>query len=196
MKLEKVKELVELMKANDLDELEIVDGQTRIVLKRTGRGSPPVVISPPVVGATGIPAGAPAGVSAAPASYVSAGAPGSLPPGAAVVPPGGSPTPPPGVPAFPGPETTSAPAEESADEKLLPVKAPIVGTFYAAPSPSAEPFVQVGSRVDEETVVCIVEAMKVMNEVKAQHRGIIRKILVENGQAVEFGQPLFLVEPE
>jgi acetyl-CoA carboxylase biotin carboxyl carrier protein len=86
-----------------------------------------------------------------------------------------------------------APAEESA--KMLEIKSPMVGTFYSAPSPDAKPFVNVGSSVSEETDVCVIEAMKVFNNVKAECRGTIAKILVNNGQAVEFGQVLFLVKP-
>ena len=71
----------------------------------------------------------------------------------------------------------------------------MVGTFYVAGSPEAKAFVQVGSTVDEETDVCIIEAMKVFNNIKAETRGTIAKILVTNGQTVEFGQVLFLVKP-
>lgn len=77
---------------------------------------------------------------------------------------------------------------------LKPIASPMVGSFYAAASPDAAPFVQVGDVVDADTVVCIIEAMKVFNEIKAETRGTIRKVLVESGQPVEFGQPLFLVE--
>jgi acetyl-CoA carboxylase biotin carboxyl carrier protein len=94
--------------------------------------------------------------------------------------------------AVPAP-VSSAPAEESA--KMLEIKSPMVGTFYSAPSPDAKPFVNVGSSVSEETDVCVIEAMKVFNNVKAECRGTIAKILVNNGQAVEFGQVLFLVKP-
>jgi len=89
-----------------------------------------------------------------------------------------------------------APAEKKDEEAdLIPIKAPMVGTFYRAPSPEADPFVSVGQEVEEDTVVCIIEAMKVMNEIKAETKGVIRKILVENATPVEFGQVLFLVEP-
>jgi acetyl-CoA carboxylase biotin carboxyl carrier protein len=71
----------------------------------------------------------------------------------------------------------------------------MVGTFYRAPAPDADPFVDVGQEVEVGQTVCIVEAMKLMNEIGADFRGIIRKVLVENGQPVEFGQPLFLLEP-
>lgn len=74
------------------------------------------------------------------------------------------------------------------------INSPIVGTFYRAPAPDAEPFVQIGSKVTPETVICIVEAMKVMNEIKAETTGTIKEVLVENAQAVEYGQPLFVLE--
>ena len=85
----------------------------------------------------------------------------------------------------------SAPAP---DEGLTPIPSPLVGTFYRASSPDADPFVAVGSRVNKDTVVCIIEAMKVMNEIKAETSGVIKKILVENATAVQFGQPMFLIE--
>jgi len=78
--------------------------------------------------------------------------------------------------------------------KTFTIDSPIVGTFYAAPSPDAPPFIKVGDEVREESVICIVEAMKVMNEVKAEKRGRVIKILVENAKPVEFGQPLFELE--
>jgi acetyl-CoA carboxylase biotin carboxyl carrier protein len=71
----------------------------------------------------------------------------------------------------------------------------MVGTFYAMPSPEAPPFVSVGQEVTEDTVVCIIEAMKVMNEIKAEVRGVITQLLVENAKPVEFGQPLFKIRP-
>ncbi|MGB7156717.1 MAG: acetyl-CoA carboxylase biotin carboxyl carrier protein [Tepidisphaeraceae bacterium] len=90
--------------------------------------------------------------------------------------------------------TTSTPAV--ADDANLPtIKSPMVGTFYSASSPDAKPFVSVGSTVDEETDVCVIEAMKVFNNIKAETRGTIVKVLVTNGQTVEFGQPLFVVKP-
>lgn len=74
------------------------------------------------------------------------------------------------------------------------IDSPIVGTFYAAPSPDAKPFVKVGDKVTADTVVCIVEAMKVMNEIKAEKAGVIKEILVENSTPVEYGQALFVIE--
>jgi acetyl-CoA carboxylase biotin carboxyl carrier protein len=84
---------------------------------------------------------------------------------------------------------------EEPPEKFLEIKSPMVGTFYSAPSPDAKPFVTVGTSVAEETDVCVIEAMKVFNNVKAECQGTIAKILVTNGQAVEFNQVLFLVKP-
>jgi acetyl-CoA carboxylase biotin carboxyl carrier protein len=84
---------------------------------------------------------------------------------------------------------------EEESQRLITVTSPIVGTFYRAPSPDAEPFVEVGSRVTKGQVLCIIEAMKLMNEIESEVDGIVVKILVENGQPVEYGEPLFLIEP-
>ena len=77
----------------------------------------------------------------------------------------------------------------------IDVKSPMIGTFYRSPSPEAAPYVEVGTEVGPDTVVCIIEAMKVMNEIKAEVKGTITQNLVENGKPVEFGQPLFRVRP-
>ena len=91
---------------------------------------------------------------------------------------------------------TSTPAPAPTAEDLVEIKSPIVGTFYATPSPDSEPYVEVGSAVGPQTIVCIIEAMKVMNEIKAETSGTIADILVTNGQAVEYGQVLFKVRPD
>jgi acetyl-CoA carboxylase biotin carboxyl carrier protein len=75
----------------------------------------------------------------------------------------------------------------------IEVSAPMVGTFYRAPSPGADPFVQVGDTVKEGQTICIIEAMKLLNEIESDKSGVVKEILVENGQAVEYGQPLFVV---
>lgn len=91
----------------------------------------------------------------------------------------------------------AAPAAEAPKEEKLPtVNSPMVGTYYMASSPEAPPFVKVGDHVTEETVVCIIEAMKVFNEIRAETRGTVERVLVKNAQAVEFGQPLIAVRPE
>jgi len=158
MKLDKIKELVQLMKDNDLTELEIVDGETKIALKR---GVAPVV--PQVIALSG-----------------ALGSNGINP----------------GLPVTPGAASPTIEAETAEAHNYLEIVSPLVGTYYTAPSPSADPFIEVGSKVDEESVVCIIEAMKVMNEIKSGVKGTIKEMLVDSGSAVEFGQPLFLVEPE
>lgn len=157
MEIEKIKELMDMMKANDLNELEIVDGQTRVMLKRgpSHQAIPQVVAMPSIV-------------SAVPAAETALQASG---------------------------ESNGVPSASSVEDNLVEIVSPIVGTFYVRPSPTAEQFVEVGSQVDEETVVCIIEAMKVMNEIKSEIKGIIKKILLSNGQSLEYGQPMFLVEP-
>ena len=92
------------------------------------------------------------------------------------------------------PAATAATAPAPAVETGHVVKSPMVGTFYRSSSPGGKPFVEVGSEVKEGEPVCIIEAMKIMNEIEADKAGKITKILCENGQAVEFGQPLFVVE--
>jgi acetyl-CoA carboxylase biotin carboxyl carrier protein len=103
-----------------------------------------------------------------------------LPPAIAPgLPANGAAAPPPGLP---------APA-------LLEIKSPMIGTFYRAPSPESPDYVEIGTEVTPETVVCLIEAMKVMNEIKAEAKGVITHILVENAKPVEFGQPLFRIRP-
>lgn len=91
------------------------------------------------------------------------------------------------------PVTASSPVEDPTLHKIV---SPMVGTFYSSPSPDAEPYVSAGSKVNEKTVVCIVEAMKLMNEIEADVRGEVVAVLVENGQLVEYGQPMFLVKKD
>jgi len=149
--------MVELMSANDLNTVDVRDGDKRVILKRGA-----------VVVQQAMSAAAPAHYAHAP----SASAPSASSPAAA-----------------------AASAAEAEDAKLVAIKSPMVGTFYSAASPDAKPFVSVGTRVDEETDVCIIEAMKVFNNIKAETRGTIAKVLVDNGETVEFGQTLYLVKP-
>lgn len=146
-----LEQIIKMMAVNDLNAVELRDGEKRITLKR-----------------------GPAGHSGPIYHTVAPGAPTHAP----------------------APPTAAAPAPVvDEDAGLTPIKSPMVGTFYVAGSPEAKAFVQVGSTVDEETDVCIIEAMKVFNNIKAETRGTIAKILVTNGQTVEFGQVLFLVKP-
>jgi len=104
-------------------------------------------------------------------------------------------TPPPFAVPHPAPASgQTAPVDEAkaaseAEEKLI--RSPMVGTFYTSPSPESPPFIKSGDPVTEESIVCILEAMKVMNEIKAETKGVIAEVLVENGESVEYGQPLF-----
>jgi acetyl-CoA carboxylase biotin carboxyl carrier protein len=117
-----------------------------------------------------------------PPSHAAAPAPAPAPAPAAPTPAA------PAAPAHPGTQATTA---ASQDQDLHIIPSPIVGTFYRSPSPAADPFVKIGSNVEPESVVCIIEAMKLMNEIQAEATGEVVKIYVENGQPVEYGQPLF-----
>jgi len=91
--------------------------------------------------------------------------------------------------------TQTQPQKTESAKNLIEVKSPMVGTFYRSPSPESPPFVEVGQNIEEGTMICIIEAMKLMNEIKSEKKGKIVEVLIENGQPVEFGQPLFLIEP-
>lgn len=109
-----------------------------------------------------------------------------------------APVPAPALAPAPAPaEAAPAPEASKADEcpGCVEIRAPIVGTFYRAPAPDAPPYVKEGDRVEKGQVLCIIEAMKLMNEIESEVSGIVRKILVENGEPVEYGQPLFLIQP-
>jgi acetyl-CoA carboxylase biotin carboxyl carrier protein len=166
-----IKELFELMKANRIAELNLEHKGTKIhiVGEHAPVASHPVVPVMPGVQPMGL-------VGVPPASVGSAGAVthNSSPPVDA------TPAPPP------------AGAAESANIKTI--LSPMVGTFYRSSAPDADPFVEVGDHVDEDTVLCIIEAMKIMNEIKAEVGGRVHKILVENGHPVEYNQPLFQIE--
>ena len=151
--LKRVKQLVELMRVNDLTDLEIRQGECQITLRRGSHaammpGMPPQipmqvtpVFSPPVI-------------------------------------------------------ATSTPAVPEESANITVIKSPMVGTFYAASSPDAPPFAKVGDTVTPEKTVCLIEAMKVYNEIQAECSGKIVAVLVKNGETVEFGKPLFRVAVE
>ncbi len=145
-----IERIVLLMRDNDLNMVEVRDGQQRIVLRR---GAVEYVAGPSSTPA--MPAAVPARASS--------------------------------------PESSSAGAAD--DAGLVPIKSPMVGTFYSKPSPDAKPFVSVGSVIDDETDVCIIEAMKTFNTVKAECRGMIAKVLAIDGAPVDFNKVLFLVKP-
>jgi acetyl-CoA carboxylase biotin carboxyl carrier protein len=128
--------------------------------------------------------------------------PSAIPPSPAAAPVAMSPvSAAPPLPAQPAPHvvrpaTVEPPAAPAADAGLVAIKSPMVGTYYASPDPNSPAFVSVGSKVLPNTVVCIVEAMKVFNEIVAEVSGTIREVLVKNESPVEFGQPLFMVKPD
>ena len=155
-----LEQLVKLMAANDLNTVDVRDGDKRVVLKR-GPAAATFTYGPPAMHAA----------PAAPAPSQPQAAAGA---GAGTQAGGGS-------------------ADESAG--LVAVKAEMVGTFYSSPKPGEPPFVNAGSKVDEETTVCVIEAMKNFFPVKAAVRGTIAKVLVQNGQTVQFDQALFLITP-
>jgi acetyl-CoA carboxylase biotin carboxyl carrier protein len=153
--VQKIKELIEIMKENDLVEIDIQHGEDRVTLRRA-QPQQAATITPFM---TSLPGTA----------------------GPIMMPQGQIPT---------------AEQQGAKQADLLEIKSPIVGTFYEAPSPDSEPYVESGSHVDSQTVVCIIEAMKVMNEIKAEVSGTIVERAVKNGQAVEYGQVLFRVRPD
>jgi acetyl-CoA carboxylase biotin carboxyl carrier protein len=153
MDLRKLKKLIDLVQESGIAELEVTEGEERVKIVRSGRGSaeggpagPAVFAAPP----------APAAASAATAP-VTAAEPAAAPEGHAV-------------------------------------KSPMVGTFYRASAPDAKPFVEVGDTVKAGQTICIIEAMKLMNEIESDKDGVVKAILAENGQPVEYGEPLFVIE--
>ncbi|MFO0832749.1 MAG: acetyl-CoA carboxylase biotin carboxyl carrier protein [Phycisphaerales bacterium] len=161
--LSKLKDLVGLMSSNDLSEVSIKHGDESIVIKRGQQAQTIINHQPVVYGGGGVPMAAPAPAAHAPAAPVAA---------AAAAAPAG------------GPAKAVAAGGPSIDS-------PMVGTFYSKPNPDAKSFVTPGQAVGPDTVVCIIEAMKVFNEIKAEKAGTIESMLVKDGQAVEFGQKLF-----
>jgi len=104
--------------------------------------------------------------------------------------------PPPAQVAIPGTAAAPIPAEEPVEEELSGdiIKSPMVGTFYRASSPGSKPFVDIGDRVSAGDTLCIVEAMKILNQIESDVSGVVKKIFIDNGQAVEYGQPMFAIE--
>jgi acetyl-CoA carboxylase biotin carboxyl carrier protein len=158
MNVDLLEQIIGLMASNDLNTVDLRDGDKRVVLRR---GAVIATAAPQISYA------APAAHAAAPAAT-------------------------PVTAANPAP-AVAAPADSA--EGTVAIKSPMVGTFYAKPSPDAKAFVSVGSTVGEDTDVCVIEAMKVFNNIKAETKGTIVKVVAEDGKPVEFGQVLFLVKP-
>lgn len=175
MDIKEIKQVIDLMKRYELTEFELEEDAFKIRLRREPHGAKGAVgqSNPPFMIET--PSGLAIGVPSAPAAYAA---------------PPSTPTP---FPAHvPSPAGTPAPIVE--EPGMLLIKSPMVGTFYRSPTPEAKPFVEDGTPVTPETVVCIIEAMKVMNEIQSEVKGVIKEMLVENGKPVEYGQPLFKVK--
>ncbi len=158
MELKDIKELIALIRKNDLSEFSLEQEGFKITLKRGYESQPlaaGISYGPPLVGSGHLPTG-----------QLQLSAPG---------------------------QNTAAPSSTLASqaEPLRDLPSPMVGTFYAAASPEAPPFASVGQQVTPDTVICIIEAMKVMNEIKAEVSGTIAEIVAENGKPVQYGQPLF-----
>jgi acetyl-CoA carboxylase biotin carboxyl carrier protein len=191
MDLAQLRELLKIVAESEVAEVEIEQEGVKIVVRKN---APTLTVQQaPAFPAYGMGGYYPAPYPPAP-SYPQA--PPTAPPAAPVN--GGGTSPAGGAFAIPaGTGSTAevqAPVETRAGAGDLTVKAPIVGTFYRAASPDADAFVSVGDRVNVGDVLCIIEAMKLMNEIESEVSGIVRQILVENAQPVEFDQPLFIVE--
>jgi acetyl-CoA carboxylase biotin carboxyl carrier protein len=171
LNMDELHEITELFTAHGLTELEYENAEIHV---RLSRNPPPTVFSGALAGSSntatstlpGVESGATQGSAAAAVTDASAASTGAA-------------------------EAGQAPEVE---EELHLITSPIVGTFYRSSSPSAEPFVRAGSKVEPDSIVCIIEAMKLMNEIQAETTGVVEKIYVENGQPVEYGQPLFGVK--
>lgn len=163
--IRKLKELVRLMVANDLTELDLRDADEQVTLRRPGPVQPPQVYHAPMQSQP-MYAAPPQGSAPAGGNAASSGASGS--------------------------------SEKAPDDTagLHKIESPMVGTYYASPNPDSPAFIKVGDQVSPDTVVCLIEAMKIFNEIKAECSGRVEKILVKNRDAVEFGQPLFLIKPD
>jgi acetyl-CoA carboxylase biotin carboxyl carrier protein len=167
LKIQEIRELIRLVDGSNINEFEYENDGLRLIMKK----NQPVEINNTSSSVTPVPVV----VNPVQASQQTQNAPVSQPAQTAV-------------------EPVREERATTTDENLHKITSPMVGTFYTSSSPDAEPFVKVGDKVQSDTVVCIVEAMKLFNEIEAEVDGEIVEILVQNGQLVEFGQPLFLVK--
>lgn len=149
MNIKELKEMIDLMNKNNLNELEVEKDGTRIRLRKNAGGITQQILDEKL--------------TAAGPHIIS--------------------------------RETMAHVPEIKSKKTIEIKAPMVGTFYRSPSPESPPFVEPGSRIEPGQVICIIEAMKLMNEIKSDVKGKVVDVLVENGNPIEFGQTLFLIEP-
>lgn len=169
LKIQEIREIIKLVDASSIDEFVYEVDDTKVKLKKNGTKTI-VTDAPAPVAKTVTPAQTAPAAPAAPVVEA------------------------PKAPVAPVAEKTAPKAEVANDASLHKIVSPMVGTFYKAPNPESPAFVQVGDKVGEESVVCIVEAMKLFNEIEAEVQGEIVEILVNDGELVEYGQPLFLVK--
>jgi acetyl-CoA carboxylase biotin carboxyl carrier protein len=170
IEFEFVEKLIRSMDASSIDSIEIERGGTRIRLAKTPPGSAPAAFSaapvvPPVASPGAVLVAAPAPVSGS------------------------------GTESASGAQAGAGSAEAPSNPRWVDVTSPMVGTFYRSPSPEAPAFVEPGTRITRGDPLCIIEAMKLMNELEAEVEGIVREVMVQNGEPVEYGQVLFRVEP-
>jgi acetyl-CoA carboxylase biotin carboxyl carrier protein len=169
MRVEEIRRLIKLVEESQINELEVRRWWTHVrIQKRTDNHRGVEAAGMPVIAAAPVVS---MPVSHAPRESVTAAGPG---------------------PAAPAPPPAAGAVDEAG---LVAVRSPMVGTFYRAPSPTSNAYVEQNQRIEAGQVVCIVEAMKLMNEIESETAGVIERILVQNGQPVEFNQPLFLVRP-
>ena len=174
MDLEFVKGLIQAVDGSGIDSLEITRAGTRVKISKTppSAGPAPTYFAAPAQAA---PPQTPAPQAAAAAPQPPAGGGGGGGGGAAA-------------------DEASAEAPQT-DSNLVEIKSPMVGTFYRAPAPDAPPYVEVGTRVSKGQTLCILEAMKLMNELESEAEGVVREILIDNAEPVEYGQVIFRIEP-
>ncbi len=196
LNMDELRELIELFTSHGLTDFELEREDLRIRLRRDLAAQNAQPVTAELQHTTAPPAGATSSTLAAtapqtsPVTATGAGGGAGAPDASTMT----APTVPPSFTALAGGQETGARAaseDKDRGEDLHIITSPIVGTFYRAPSPTVEPFVRVGINVEPDTVVCIIEAMKLMNEILAETSGVVEKIYVENAQPVEYNQPLF-----
>lgn len=168
MKTKEIRDLIDFISKSGLNEVNIETEELKLSVKRDPEVKTQVVETPVVAQAT---------------TPVTSSAPSSTP----------SPSPTPG--AEPADQAASSPVATSDEENYIQIKSPMIGTFYRSANPDSPPFVSVGDKVEQGQTVCIVEAMKLFNEIESEVSGTVVKVLVENSSPVEYDQPLFLVDP-
>lgn len=178
MQVDDIRRLVKLVEESDIDELEVRRWWEFLRITKRAR------VHPGEVRPASVAEGRPVPTAPAP------GAPTPVAGARAASPLREAETP------APAPVPDATRPESGADDGLVAIRSPMVGTFYRAPNPTAQPYVDAGSRVAVRQVVCIVEAMKLMNEIESDAGGTVERILVENGKPVEYNQALFLVRPD